>query len=83
MAWQSDSWYVYVMDGQQVAKLLQEEADDADEMADLADDIAFPIMIHCSGKLDVPPIKVSDVSFGYPGMKKPLFTHAEVPSICC
>jgi hypothetical protein len=24
----------------------------------------------------VPPIKVSDVSFGYPGMKKPLFTHA-------
>jgi hypothetical protein len=30
-----------------------EEADDAEEQADLQDDIEFPITIHCSGRLDV------------------------------
>ena len=62
----------------QVAKLLQEEADDQEENADLQEDYEQRLTIHCGGKLDVPPIKVSDVSFGYPGMAKPLFQHAEV-----
>ena len=62
----------------QVAKLLQEEADDQEENADLQEDYEQRLTIHCGGKLDVPPIKVSDVSFAYPGMSKPLFQHAEV-----
>ena len=66
------------MKEEQVAKLLQEEADDWEENAGLAEDSDQRLTIHCGGKLDVPPIMVSDVSFGYPGMKKPLFEHAEV-----
>ncbi len=66
------------MKEEQVAKLLEEEAADAEENANLAEDIEQRLTIHCGGRLDVPPIMVSDVTFGYPGMAKPLFSHAEV-----
>jgi ATP-binding cassette subfamily F protein 3 len=63
---------------QQITKLKAEEEADMEENADLQEDIELRLTIHCGGKLDVPPIMVSDVSFGYPGMAKPLFEHAEV-----
>jgi ATP-binding cassette subfamily F protein 3 len=66
------------MKEEQVAKLLEEEAADAEESANLSEDLEQRLTIHCGGRLDVPPIMVSDVTFGYPGMAKPLFSHAEV-----
>ena len=66
------------MKEEQVAKLMEEEAADAEENANLAEDVDQRLTIHCGGRLDVPPIMVSDVAFKYPGMAKPLFSHAEV-----
>ena len=66
------------MKEEQVAKLLEEEEADAEENANLSEDLDMRLTIHCGGRLDVPPIMVSDVTFGYPGMAKPLFSHAEV-----
>ena len=66
------------MKEEQLAKLQEEAAAEAFSLADLQDDQELPLTIHCGGKLSQPPIMVSDVTFGYTGMKKPLFRHAEL-----
>jgi len=57
----------------QLAQLEGEVALDADEQASLQEDEELALTIHSGGQLDQPPIKLSDVSFGYPGTSSPLF----------
>ena len=66
----------------QLRALEQEAAADADEQAALQEDEELALTIHAGGKLDRPPIKLSDVSFAYPGMAAPLFEHVELCIDC-
>ena len=62
----------------QLAKLQLEADADADGMAALLEDEELSLNIMAGGVLAQPPIQLRDVGFGYPGMAKPLFRHAEL-----
>ena len=67
----------------QLSQLEREAADDAHEQAALQEDEELALTIHAGGRLDQPPIKLSDVTFGYPGSKSgPLFERVELCVDC-
>jgi hypothetical protein len=72
------SWRGRRAQEEQLAKLQAEAEEEAEELAALQEDEELPLKLLSGGALDRPPIMLSDVSYGYPGMAEPLFEHAEI-----
>jgi len=61
----------------QLEKNEAKQAEEAEEMAALNEDVDLPLTLHAGGVLDGPAVQLQGVAFGYPGSKAPLFRGAE------
>jgi len=65
------------MKAKQAEKLEEEEAEQADELAALQEDVELPLTLQSGGQLDGFCVQLRAVAFGYPG-SAPLFRGAEL-----
>ena len=66
------------MKAKQAEKLEEEDAEQAEELAALQEDMELPLALKSGGAIDGFVLQLQGVAFGYPGSEKPLFKGAEL-----
>jgi len=66
------------MKAKQAEKLEEEDAEQAEELAALQEDVELPLHLKAGGPIDGFIIQLRGAAFGYPGSAAPLFSGAEM-----